>query len=84
MKLRFIIILLLTFFTSFAQEKATVTGKVTDKDLGGEPLAFANISVKGMSIATNTDETGNYTLKVPTGDVTIVFSFWATKAKKLN
>jgi TonB-linked SusC/RagA family outer membrane protein len=38
-----------------------ITGKVTDKD--GNPLAGANVKVKGTSIGTTTDKNGEFTLK---------------------
>jgi len=75
MKLKLLVITLLTFVMGLAQEKATVTGKVTDKDMGGESLPFASVAVKGTSISANTDENGTYTLSVPAGTSTIVFSF---------
>jgi outer membrane receptor protein involved in Fe transport len=74
MKLKFLLITLFTFALSFAQ-KGTVTGTLTDKDMGGEPLAFANVAVKGTQIATTTDEEGKYTLSIPAGNVTLVFAY---------
>lgn len=84
MKLRFLVILLLTFLSGLAQEKATVTGKISDKDMGGEPLPFSSIAVKGMPISTNADENGVYTLSVPAGDITIVFSFLGYENKEVQ
>ncbi|MFP9114079.1 carboxypeptidase-like regulatory domain-containing protein [Flavobacterium sp. RHBU_3] len=84
MKLRFLVILLLTFLTGLAQEKATLTGKVTDKDMGGEALPFASVMVKGTQLVTNTDETGMYTLQVPAGTYTIVFSFLGYENKEVK
>lgn len=75
MKLKFLILTLFTFALSFAQNKGTVTGTVTDKDLGNETLPFASVSIKGMPIATNTDENGVYTLSVPEGSHTLVVAF---------
>ena len=75
MKLKFLILTLFTFALSFAQNKGTVTGTVTDKDLGNETLPFASVSIKGMPIATNTDENGVYTLLVPEGSHTLVVAF---------
>lgn len=59
----------------FSQDKGTVNGLVTDKDMGGEPLPFANVLIKGTSIGANTDMDGKYTLAVPAGQHTLVFSF---------
>jgi len=58
-----------------AQDKGTVNGKLTDKEMGGEALPFANVYVKGTSIGSTTDMDGNYTISVPVGEQTIVFSF---------
>lgn len=74
MKFKFLLIALFTVAMSFAQN-GTVTGTITDKDMGTEPLPFASINVKGTTIATNTDENGTYTLTVPAGEQTLVFGF---------
>jgi len=74
MKFKFLLIALFTVAMSFAQN-GTVTGTITDKDMGTEPLPFASINVKGTTIATNTDENGKYTISVPAGTQTLVFSF---------
>lgn len=67
----------------YAQEQATVTGKVTDKDMAGESLPFASVAIKGTSISTNTDEAGTYTLKVPAGTQTLVFAFLGYETKEI-
>ena len=74
MKFKFLLITLFTFFAGLAQN-ATIRGTVTDKDMNGETLPFASVSVKGTNIITNTDENGNYTLSVPAGTHTITFAF---------
>ncbi len=40
-----------------------------------EPLPGANVVVKGTTTGTITDMDGKYTLEIPSGDVTLVFSF---------
>lgn len=52
-----------------------MTGKVTDKEMGNEPLPFANVIIKGTSIGGTTDMDGKYTISAPAGNYTIVFSF---------
>lgn len=84
MKLKLLVITLLTFVMGFAQEKGTVTGKVTDKDLGGEALPFATVTVKGYPNTANTDENGVYTLKVNAGTYTIVFAFLGYESKEVK
>lgn len=51
----------------------TVTGKVTGAD--GAALPGVNVIVKGTTTGTTTDSNGNYTIEVPEGTVTLVFSF---------
>ncbi|SEB95968.1 Outer membrane receptor proteins, mostly Fe transport [Tenacibaculum sp. MAR_2009_124] len=59
----------------FSQGKGVVSGTVTDKEMGGESLPFANVFVKGTSIGGTTDIDGKYSMNVPAGNQTIVFSF---------
>lgn len=51
----------------------TVTGVVTDAE--GMSLIGVNILVKGTTLGTVTDFEGNYTLTVPEGSNTLVFSY---------
>jgi len=54
------------------------TGKVTGSVIDGEfvePLAFANILVKGTATGTNSDFDGKYELELQEGTYTLVFSF---------
>lgn len=60
---------------AFSQDRGTVTGTVTDKEMGGEPLPFANVFIKGTTIGSTTDMDGKYTIQAPVGQQTIVFSF---------
>ncbi|WP_152286163.1 TonB-dependent receptor [Flavicella marina] len=73
-KLLVLIVLFLTI-SVVAQEKATVVGKVTDKEMNDEALPFANVYIKGTTIGTTTDFDGNYTLSLEEGEYTISFSF---------
>ena len=75
MKLKFLLIALFTLSLSFAQNKGTVTGTITDKDMNNETLPFASIAIKGTATGTNADENGKYSLSVPAGTHTIVFGF---------
>ena len=51
----------------------TVTGKVSSSE-DNEGLPGANVIVKGTSTGTVTDVEGNYSLEVPDGNATIVYS----------
>lgn len=57
--------------TMLAQQ--TVSGTLTDQ--GGEALIGANVIVKGTSTGTVTDFDGSYSLTVPDGNNTLVFSY---------
>jgi len=52
----------------------TITGKITSSE-DGEPLPGVNIIIKGTSQGTTTDINGNYSLSIPSGNTTLVFSF---------
>src|SRR3982750_1529287 len=49
-----------------------VTGKVTDEN--GKPLSDVTIQVKGTTTATFTSPEGFYSIKVPSGNSTLIFS----------
>ena len=72
-----ILVLMMMLFSVlpvFAQN-VEIKGTVTD-NLTKEPLPGVNIKVDGNStLGTVTDIDGKYLIKVPTGDVTLVFSF---------
>jgi len=75
MKLKFIATLLFVCSIVVAQNKAKISGVITDKDSNNASLPFANATIKGTTIATTSDEKGKYTLSVNAGTYTIVFSF---------
>ncbi|MCB0664675.1 MAG: carboxypeptidase-like regulatory domain-containing protein [Saprospiraceae bacterium] len=52
----------------------TVTGVVSDAE-SGDPLLGASILVQGTSSGTVTDFDGSYTLDVPAGSTTLIFSY---------
>src|SRR3990170_3180806 len=58
-------------FTAFAQR--TVSGRVTDA--AGSGMPGVNVIVKGTSVGTTTDATGNYSINVAPDATTLVFSF---------
>ncbi len=62
-----------------AQEKGTVKGLLTDKEMNNEPLPFANVFLKGTSIGVTTDMDGTYVLSTEEGSYTLVFSFLGYK-----
>lgn len=59
-----------------AQETGTIAGKLTDKEMDGQPLSFANVFLKGTTKGTITDMDGLYKIEnLQPGTYTVVFSF---------
>ncbi|RCS26300.1 TonB-dependent receptor [Polaribacter sp. WD7] len=77
-KILFIIFLALSQFIT-AQSNGTLRGLLTDKEAGNEPLPFANVIIKGTTNGSTTDFDGNYSISVPAGTHTVVFSFLGYK-----
>jgi TonB-linked SusC/RagA family outer membrane protein len=50
-----------------------ITGQVTDQK--GQPLPGVSVRVKNQTVGTVTDESGRYSLSLPEGSTTLVFSF---------
>jgi TonB-linked SusC/RagA family outer membrane protein len=65
-------IIVITAAGSEDQNK-TVSGKVTGPS--GEPLSGATVQVKGSSIITTTDESGQFSIAVPDNDAILVVSY---------
>lgn len=69
------------FFSSYAvTAQITVSGSV--KDDGKEPLPGVNVVVKGTTNGTITDFDGNFSLKVPSEESVLVFSFIGYQTKE--
>ncbi len=73
--LKFLFITLFICTISIAQNKGTISGVLTDKEMNNEVLPFANVLIKGTNISTNTDIDGKYSLSVNPGNYTVIFSF---------
>tara|TARA_R110002049_G_scaffold97783_2_gene238172 strand:- start:1696 stop:4824 length:3129 start_codon:yes stop_codon:yes gene_type:complete len=76
------VFLIFSSFVVFAQNRA-ITGIVTSKD-DGLPLPGANILVKGETIGASTNFEGQYTLGIPSNNVTLVFSYQGFKSQEIN
>ncbi|SFC89305.1 TonB-dependent receptor [Algibacter pectinivorans] len=61
-----------------------LTGNVIDGDYNNEPLAFANVLVKGTSTGTTSDFDGKYQLELNAGTYTIIFSFVGYETKEIS
>jgi hypothetical protein len=73
--LKFLFITLFICTISIAQNKGTISGVLTDKEMNNEVLPFANVLIKGTNISANTDIDGKYSINVNPGTYTIIFSF---------
>jgi hypothetical protein len=68
-----------------AQYTGSVSGKLTDKEFNNEPLAFANVSIKGTTKGTTSDFDGIYSLELlDPGTYTVVFSFVGYKTIEIE
>ena len=64
------------FSAGFAQQTGSIVGKLTDTDFNNEPLAFANVVIKGTSTGTTSDFDGLYELgNLEPGTYIVVYSF---------
>jgi len=65
---------ILTIFTSFAQEKFTLSGTISDSK-NNETLIGVNIYIPSLKIGTTTNEYGFYSLSAPKGEYEIEISY---------
>lgn len=73
MNYRFFLIAIFLFPAVLFSQTATVLGKVVNYK--GEPLEFVNVTIKGTSIGTSTNQYGQYSLNVPANQqLTVVYS----------
>jgi len=76
--------LFLFFFVSMAlAQSKKITGKVTDSNTG-EELSRVTVTIEGTSTATITDNSGNYTIVVPSSKATLLFSYVGYVIQKIK
>ncbi|WP_353777011.1 TonB-dependent receptor [Winogradskyella sp. 3972H.M.0a.05] len=75
---------LLITASSVVAQTGKVAGNVIDGDYNNEPLAFANILVKGTTTGTTSDFDGKYELELDPGTYTLVFSFVGYETKEIS
>lgn len=62
--------------TQAQDTSGSIAGKLSDREMSGEPLPFANVLIKGSTKGTTSDYDGLYILdKLQPGTYTLVFSF---------
>lgn len=69
----FLLLFALTSLSAFAQNPFNVKGTITSET--GEGLPGASVILKGTSTGTTTDVDGKYSLNVPDGNGTLVFTY---------
>ncbi len=73
------ILIVLAFFTTsllLGQSKGSIAGKLIDKEYNDEPLAFANVLIKGTTNGVTSDIDGLYIFEnLNPGDYILIFSF---------
>ncbi len=81
MKKRSLILMLALFSMTTLMAQRTVTGVVSDES--GEGLIGASILVKGTGTGTVTDIDGSYSLELPAGAETLVFSYTGYRTQEV-
>ena len=74
MKKLILLFFVCTFYSAFSQEKFTISGYVKDAK-NGESLIGVTVYKKNSQIGASTNEYGFYSLTLPKGTDTVVFSF---------
>ena len=84
MKKLSLVLMMVLFGLGITMAQRSITGTVTDES--GEALIGASVLVKGTTTGTVTDIDGTYSLDIPQGEQTLVFSYtgYATKEVKTS
>lgn len=81
MKKLSLVLTMVLFCLGITIAQRTITGTVTDDT--GESLIGASVLLKSSSIGTVTDIEGSYSLEIPDGDQTLVFSYTGYAAQEV-
>ncbi len=73
-KISLFLLLITTTFTSFAQEKFTLSGSITDSN-SNETLIGVNILIPELKTGVTTNEYGFYSITLPKGNYTVQISY---------
>lgn len=82
MKLKFLFGFLFFATVAFAQT-GTVSGVILDKEFNDEPLAFANVTIKGTTQGSSTDDQGKYSITLKPGNYTLVIAYLGYETKEI-
>ncbi len=79
-----IIVIFIFLSNVLSAQTFIIKGRITNTSK--EPLPFATVYVKGTTIGTNSNEEGNYSLKLKPGNYEIVFQYvgYAKKIEKIE
>ncbi len=84
MKKLFFLSMIMVSSLVFSQEKGSIVGKITDKELNNDPLPFANVLIKGTTKGTTSDIDGLFSIEnVDPGTYTLVISFIGYKTLEI-
>lgn len=85
MRILTLFFLLFSATLTYAQNTGSIVGKLTDKEYNNEPLAFANILIKGTLNGTTSDFDGLYAFENLTpGNYTLLFSFVGYETQEIT
>ncbi|MBN2274065.1 MAG: TonB-dependent receptor [Bacteroidales bacterium] len=76
-----VIFILLLSFNSYAQERHTISGYVSDED--GEMLIGVNVYVPNTTYGGVSNTYGFYSLTIPEGSYTLIYSFVGFEAREI-
>ncbi|MEO5995894.1 MAG: TonB-dependent receptor [Chitinophagaceae bacterium] len=74
--------LLITIFIQSSLSQAPISGKITNDK--GEPLAGVSVQLKGKTVGVSTDAEGKYSINVPGGKGTLLFSYIGFAPQEVN
>ena len=83
-KLLLLFLLFCGVLLSAAAQQKTVTGTVVSSVEGEGPLPGVTVIVKGTTTGTIADVNGKFTIVVPQGATTLVFSYIGMKTRRLR
>src|SRR6476620_7099053 len=73
MRHQILVIALLIGCTLFGQNTGKISGTVTDPGKNNESIPLVNVTLKGTTLGTTTDENGFYNISAPAGNYNIEF-----------